>query len=263
MIKRLKQIFNIQNECIFEPVSKSQKQEILNGVKGLNAFTLAEVLVVIGIIGVVSALTIPNLQQGTNSQEVVTKVTKARATIDEAFGRAIATYGPYCTWSLRETSSASQAAVWYNHIFENMKTTKKCGLVAATNKECWDGASLGETNYKVKLADGTSMAMSANTGMIASGYNCDSYGISFSMYFDIDGPDKGMGSACDDVYMFSYLGTSLVNAASGNLTNSVAACTKWVLENKNADFLKATYKESAYNCKNGTILNWSTNKSCN
>ena len=23
------------------------------------------------------------------------------------------------------------------------------------------------------------------------------------------------------------------------------------------------YKESAYNCKNGTILNWSTNKSCN
>ena len=52
MIKRLKQIFNIQNECIFEPVSKFQKQEILNGVKGLNAFTLAEMLVVIGIIGV-------------------------------------------------------------------------------------------------------------------------------------------------------------------------------------------------------------------
>lgn len=261
MIKRLKQIFNIQNECIFEPVSKSQKQEILNGVKELKAFTLAEMLVVIGIIGVVSALTIPNLQQGTNSQEVVTKVTKARATIDEAFGRAIATYGPYCTWSLRETSSASQAAVWYNRIFENMKTTKKCGLVAATNKECWDGAGL-DGYYKVKLADGTSMAMSANTGMIAMGYNCDSYGIDFSMYFDIDGPGKGMGAACDDVYLFTYSGTSLANAASGNLTNSALACTKWVLENKNADFLKATYTNSAYNCKNGTILNWSTNKSC-
>ena len=38
MIKRLKQIFNIQNECIFEPVSKSQKQEILNGVKELNDY---------------------------------------------------------------------------------------------------------------------------------------------------------------------------------------------------------------------------------
>lgn len=262
MIKRLKQIFNIQNECIFEPVSKSQKQEILNGVNELKAFTLAEMLVVIGIIGVVSALTIPNLQQGTNSQEVVTKVTKARATIDEAFGRAIATYGPYCTWSLRETSSASQAAVWYNRIFENMKTTKKCGLVAATNKECWDGADLDGNYYKVKLADGTSMAMSANTGMIAMGYKCDSYGVDFSMYFDIDGPGKGMGATCDDVYLFTYLGTSLANAASGNLTNSALACTKWVLENKNADFLKATYTNSAYNCKNGTILNWSTNKSC-
>ena len=64
MIRKLKQIFNIQNECRSELVPETHKR--YSNI--LKAFTLAEVLVVIGIIGVVSALTIPNLQQGTNSK---------------------------------------------------------------------------------------------------------------------------------------------------------------------------------------------------
>lgn len=58
------------------------------------AFTLAEVLVVIGIIGVISALTIPNLNQNTGEKEKVAKVKKAYATINEAVARAEAEYGP-------------------------------------------------------------------------------------------------------------------------------------------------------------------------
>ena len=40
------------------------------------AFTLAEVLIVIGIIGVVAALTLPNLNHATGDKEKVTKVKK-------------------------------------------------------------------------------------------------------------------------------------------------------------------------------------------
>ena len=40
--------------------------------KGL-AFTLAETLVVMGIIGVVAALTIPNLNQATGEKEIVAR----------------------------------------------------------------------------------------------------------------------------------------------------------------------------------------------
>ena len=263
MIRKLKQIFNIQNECHSELVAETHKR--YRNI--LKAFTLAEVLVVIGIIGVVSALTIPNLQQGTNSKEVVTKVTKARATIDEAYGRAIATYGDPCLWTKGQTTAAAQAAVWYNRIFENLKVDKDCGLVANTNRTCWDSTSnIGNNYYKVKLSDGTSMAMIANTGSITSGYGCgDTF--AFEVNIDIDGPNKGSGNDCDDIYNLGFNASSYVYAGSrsGNLLRSSSGCAYWVLDKGNADFLKATATgaNTSFRCPNGKYLNWSNNTTCN
>ena len=59
------------------------------------AFTLAETLVVMGIIGVVAALTIPNLNQSTGDGEKVAKVKKVYANLEDAFVRATAVYGPF------------------------------------------------------------------------------------------------------------------------------------------------------------------------
>lgn len=253
MIKRIKEILNIQ-----------LKHRLEHALKSLKAFTLAEMLVVIGIIGVVSALTIPNLQQGTNSQEVVTKVTKARATFSEAMGRSIATYGEPCTWSLNQSSAASQASVWYTRFLKNVKLEKDCGLVGNTNTVCWNGDNLNANWYKAKLVDGTSIAMNVATSTVSRGYGCETAGTAFSIVFDIDGPNKGTGAYCDDLYTMSFNanGEFIPTGASGNLTQS-SACATWVLENKNADFLKATYTNGAYKCKNGTILNWSSNTRCN
>ena len=262
MIRRLKQIFNIPNECRSELVAETHKR--YRNI--LKAFTLAEVLVVIGIIGVVSALTIPNLQQGTNSKEVVTKVTKARATIDEAYGRAIATYGDPCLWTKGQTTAAAQAAVWYNRIFENLKVDKDCGLVANTNRTCWDSTSnIGNNYYKVKLTDGTSMAMIANTGSITIGYGCgDTF--AFEVNIDIDGPNKGSGNDCDDIYNLGFNASSYVytGSRSGNLLRSSSGCAYWVLDKGNADFLKAVGSVgSSLRCKNGKYLDWSNNTTCN
>ena len=262
MIRRLKQIFNIQNECRSELVAETHKR--YRNI--LKAFTLAEVLVVIGIIGVVSALTIPNLQQGTNSKEVITKVTKARATIGEAYGRAIATYGDPCLWAQGQTTEAAQAAVWYNRIFENLKVDKDCGLVANTNRTCWDSTSnIGNNYYKVKLTDGTSMAMIANTGSITIGYGCgDTF--AFEVNIDIDGPNKGSGNDCDDIYNLGFNASSYVypGSRSGNLLRSSSGCAYWVLDKGNADFLKAVGSVgSSLRCKNGKYLDWSNNTTCN
>lgn len=261
MIRRLKQIFNIPNECRSELVAETHKR--YRNI--LKAFTLAEVLVVIGIIGVVSALTIPNLQQGTNSKEVITKVTKARATIGEAYGRAIATYGDPCLWAQGQTTEAAQAAVWYNRIFENLKVDKDCGLVDNTNRTCWDSASnLGNNYYKVKLADGTSMAMLLYQGVITSGYGCLNNRV-LTMILDIDGPNKGRGANCEDIFSMSFYGNGsyFLPSLSENLTRAASGCSYWILDKGNADFLKATYTSNSFKCPNGKYLNWSNNTTCN
>ena len=62
------------------------------------AFTLAETLIVMGIIGVVAALTIPNLNSSTADKEKVAKLKKVYSNLQDAFGRAEAVYGPYNEW---------------------------------------------------------------------------------------------------------------------------------------------------------------------
>ena len=55
-----------------------------------------------GIIGVVAALTIPNLNGSTNDMEKVAKVKKVYANLTEAFDRATAVYRPIETWFVND-----------------------------------------------------------------------------------------------------------------------------------------------------------------
>ncbi|MBQ9688120.1 type II secretion system protein, partial [bacterium] len=49
-------------------------------VARVSAFTLSEVLITLGIIGVVAALTIPNLMQNTRNKELVSSYLKMHTT---------------------------------------------------------------------------------------------------------------------------------------------------------------------------------------
>ncbi len=266
MLRRIKETFIFKDLDVLQNKKSNLQSLNLRNISKYLAFTLAEVLVVIGIIGVVSALTIPNLQEGTNSKEVVTKVTKARATFDEAYGRAIATYGDPCTWALDQTTAAAQEAIWHERILENLKIDKDCGLVDNTNTVCWDFNNIGKTHHKAKLADGISVAMKVNTSEVTQGYGCRTAEV-FAMLFDIDGSQKGRNSVCDDVYAFVYYGNgSYVPASSstGNLSNRDAGgCAAWILDKGNADFLKASTYSTYWKCPNGKVLDWANNTTCN
>lgn len=67
------------------------------------AFTLAEVLITLGIIGVVAALTIPSLIQKHREQVAVAKVKKAYSTISQAYLMAIAENGTVDNWGLKKS----------------------------------------------------------------------------------------------------------------------------------------------------------------
>ena len=57
------------------------------------AFTLAEVLITLVIIGVIAAMTVPSLMNNTNKKENIVRYKKALSTINQALNRNYALYG--------------------------------------------------------------------------------------------------------------------------------------------------------------------------
>ena len=67
-------------------------------MKNKQAFTLAEVLITLGIIGVVAALTMPMLIDSYNKSLTETRLKKFYSTINQAYNRVIAERGDYEAW---------------------------------------------------------------------------------------------------------------------------------------------------------------------
>jgi prepilin-type N-terminal cleavage/methylation domain-containing protein len=249
--------------------------------KSYNAFTLAELLVVLAIIGVVSALTLPNLSQNTGRKETVAQVLKARSTIGEAYDRAISTYGQPALWITNDATTGSGENTDYsskegrlvNRIIEYLHIDKDCGK---TSTACWDsiattgkdtadedkvsnttgttatstvGQNSGKTFYHYLLADGSALAIRPNPQITPYGKQ-----IVFTAYIDVDGPNKGEGVKCSDIFEFNFDRNGFV--PSYDSLDKPSACTNWILQNGNADFMDATTTNGTTTCPNGTVLGW-------
>lgn len=233
------------------------------------AFTLAETLVVMGIIGVVAALTIPNLSSSTANKENVARVQKAYSTINEAFERVQAEYGNIQRWPNRDFgwNGNNDTDFFANRMSEYLKVSKNCARNAnqgcmASSVKFLNGTSTtsgysavtdADTSaYKMILADGTGLAIQVVSGSIF-------------MNVDIDGPRKGSGTIGKDWFRFVYDASStkkVIPANTSNLTSSFSSgegLTAWVIETGNMDYLKAVNGTCK---KNNKKLDW-TNTTCN
>ena len=72
------------------------------------AFTLAEVLITLGIIGVVAALTLPALIQNYHEKQRVTQLKKAYSVMQNAFLMAQEEYGDVTDWGLTITNTGEK-----------------------------------------------------------------------------------------------------------------------------------------------------------
>ncbi len=210
------------------------------------AFTLAETLIVMGIIGIVSALTLPNLNSSTGEKEKVAKVKKLLQNLDDAVGRATAVYGPVEEWCSDTGLECDDKMM--ERIAEFLKISKK-------------------TEDFYALADGSEIIFYSFDG----GDDCHAYPnltLDGRIDVDIDGSNKGKNLFGYDRFSFVITDQGVFpdNTGTGNGNNSPTLkdtygfyATAWVVEMGNMDYLKTSDGKT---CPNKKVLDWTTNTSC-
>ncbi len=226
-----------------------------NEIKRINAFTLAEVLITLGVIGVVAAVTMPALV--TNIQERVRK--EQVRTVKYKFTKATDKMN-----SLGKIGRYDSTEKFVEELKKHLSIAKICD--SGHLNECWGGESFtnanGSTTYKVaELTSGKKLeALQANSGnadvmgivtgdgvpiILTYGKECQALDETkqyqwsvvdgkpetnatagcVSMVFDINGK-KGPNKVGTDVRtMNSLLG--MVNLGTGYATLTQAECTKY------------------------------------
>ena len=238
------------------------------------AFTLAETLIVIGIIGVVAALTLPNLNHATGDKEAVTRVKKTISQLTDAHDRAFATYGNPSEWS--DSCREHIGACWIERVGEFLKVSKKCSIIEEDEENGIEGVSCDSLlkgdmeniweGSVIQLADGLTLA-TANESPDCSINLSDGKKACFWLIFDIDGANKGKNQFGRDIFLM-YVGDEGLlypkwqNDVARDVKECISmklSCSWWIMEHDNMDYLKA---DSEGKCPNGTELN-ENNFSCN
>ena len=122
------------------------------------AFTLAEVLITLGIIGVVATMTIPTLMANHRKKVVETKLEKIYSVMNQAINLTNAEYGDVTNWiidcgsSNSPTCSINEVENWFNSTIGKHIETLKTGKTKNKTDDILliylkDGSILGVTNY--------------------------------------------------------------------------------------------------------------------
>ena len=215
------------------------------------AFTLAEVLITLGIIGVVAALTIPTLISKAEEYTLVKQLRVAHSIFSQAAKSAINEEGDAENWDIGERNTPEGSLKLYNFLKPHLQLSEDCGLnegcfskttykALFNNKWAWQPAT--HPYYaRGRLTNGMSFAIwSAGSGCATS---CG------AIIVDING-DKKPNQAGVDYFQFSMRPTGVVGADTiinssqyGDIckyndtqeTNG-ETCTAWVLQMGNMDY---------------------------
>jgi len=125
---------------------------------------LAEVLITLGIIGIVTALTMPTLISNHKKQEKITKIKKLYSVISQNIELSQAEHGDIESWNW----DLSLTDFVETYLLKNLNITKNC----KTSAGCWNKSGniyglngtnceniISNTYYKVQLTNGTYLAL--------------------------------------------------------------------------------------------------------
>mgnify|MGYP000644196778 CR=1 FL=1 len=141
------------------------------------AFTLAEVLITLGIIGVVAAMTMPSLMQNYKRQQATARIKKFVSVINQALISAENDLGPREDWVIGEMGNSDSA---YNFLNTYIKPYIKS---ADIEKRTLFGMNMAT----LRFVDGSQMSVKV--------------GACYDIWYDING-EKGPNEKGRDIFVF-------------------------------------------------------------
>ena len=230
-----------------------------------SAFTLAEVLITLGIIGVVAALTLPSLIQRNIEKQRVAQLKKAYSELSQAYNLAIAENGSPTEWGMGGMYEEKSHYIMADNMRKFLKLSVDCVDMTAeqTRVNCGHDNLYSDNPYRynkdtrrlVVLSDGTLVNIRTYTGLcnfqfgaiknVCGVISVDLNGATppnrngedmFDIFITrdnlvpegIDGASHAFEIACNK---------SIKNPYPSYGGGSMFACTAWVLYNENMDYL--------------------------
>ena len=221
-------------------------------------FTLAEVLITLGIIGVVVALTMPTLIANHREKEAVVRLKKTYSTLSNAYISVLNDYGEPSTWNVE---SWDDVVLMFAKYIKNVKTcksgTKGC-FANLRRKDLLNNVVDNITHVSTFIInDGIVVGLSSQVG-IEQALSADS----FLFVVDING-DKYPNRWGVDTFTFNVTkekviprggaGTharqTMCNPSSNTTTAgwwNGSGCGAWVIQMENMDYLKCVNGSKKY-----------------
>ena len=141
------------------------------------AFTLAEVLITLGIIGVVAAMTMPSLMQNYKRQQATARIKKFVSVINQALISAENDLGPREDWVIGEMDNSDSA---YNFLNTYIKPYIKSADIEKRTL-------FGRNMATLRFVDGSQMSVKV--------------GACYDIWYDING-EKGPNEKGKDIFVF-------------------------------------------------------------
>lgn len=143
-------------------------------------FTLSEVLITLGVIGVVAAITMPTLIQHHQKQQTITQLKKAYSIVAQAFELSKIENGEYEYWDLSNTSNPKEYVqkYWipYLKVLKECDTYSDCGYDSIRPWKMLDGTSVSAEDvtgtvfrHAIALNDGSVLSFRIPPDSVANG----------------------------------------------------------------------------------------------
>ncbi len=223
------------------------------GKKDVKAFTLAEVLITLGIIGVVAAMTLPTLIGNYQKKQVISQLKKAFSEYAQAMQMAQVENGTLDTWpplaKEQFNNNNLEKAKYFGekYLFPNIKTLKIC---IPSSNECWPDDIKNLNNQRINGLVFTNASESAISFITASGYSVYYWlhGTGYGMWYvvDVNGPKNRPNQIGKDIFAFGASwgmpGAKIKPMGISNSTETVYYTREDIITGSNMESNDVRYK---------------------